>query len=155
MMNIPKTLEKILSDSPLIIGIGNELRGDDAAGIKLISKLQDAGFSNSLNVSSNPENYLVKISRMPGNCRLWVDTVNWNSTPGTIRIFTADESQQFAISTHNFSPKILFKYLQDFKNIPDYLLGIQPQSIELGSEMSEPVRNTVDFLVEYFLSKTK
>ncbi len=142
-------LSKILSLSPLIIGVGNELRGDDAAGVEIIQRLKRLGYNNTLTVYSTPENYLQKISSTPGNIRLWIDIINWNAPAGDVRIFTIDEIGQYTISTHNFSPLVLVQYLQRLKNIPDYFLGIQPLDLTLGNKISPPVQKTIDKLIDF------
>ena len=152
-MKIPELLNDILDLNPIFIGIGNESRGDDAAGIKIVKRLNDYGYKNTIIVYANPENYLNKIASMTGNCRVWVDIINWGVKAGEIRILTAEESKQYAISTHNFSLDVLFKFLKYSKTIPDYILGIQPSTLDLGSNMSRPVRKTVNFLSNYILKK--
>ncbi len=140
-------LKKILKSTPLIIGIGNELRGDDAAGIVLVEKLQEGGYPTALNVYGNPENYLRKISEMSGKSRLWIDIINWGGKPGEFRIIESGEINHFAVSTHNFSPVVLFSFLKEFRDIPDYFLGIQPESMQLGRPVSPGVEKTIQFLL--------
>jgi len=138
-----KNLQSIIKLKPIIIGMGNELRGDDAAGIQLVQKLQQMGYPSTLVVFDTPENYLQKIAAMEGDARLWVDIINWDSAPGDYKIFLPDEIQHFAVSTHNYSPTVLIEYLAPQRAIPDYFLGIQPQNLSLGSKISEPVQRTI------------
>ncbi|MBN2366749.1 MAG: hydrogenase maturation protease [Calditrichaeota bacterium] len=144
-------LREILSPPPLIIGIGNELRGDDGAGIILIEKLRESGYPSLLNVYSNPENYLRKIAEIEKHHRLWVDVINWDAPPGDFRIFDSSEIKYFAISTHNFSPAVLLEFLKEYRNIPDYFLGIQPKNMQLGQALSSEVEETVEFLRDFIV----
>ncbi|UCF63876.1 MAG: hydrogenase maturation protease [bacterium] len=139
-------IQSVLKRKPIIIGMGNELRGDDAAGILLVRKLQQSGYPSTLIVFDTPENYLQKIASMEGEARLWIDIINWDSTPGDYKIFLPDEIQHFAVSTHNYSPTVLIKYLTPQRAIPDYFLGIQPLNLSLGSKLSEPVQKTIEKL---------
>jgi hydrogenase 3 maturation protease len=141
-------LKQIISTKPLIIGIGNELRGDDGAGIILLQKIQSAGYKNAIIVGGNPENYLQKIIAMPGGSRLWIDAIHWGSPAGQIKIFSPEEIKHFAISTHNFSLSIITKFLNESRPLPDFFLGIQPEDLELGKSLSVPVSSTVDQLAE-------
>ncbi len=152
---IQKQLNEILLKIPVIIGIGNEMRGDDGAGIEIIKRLQKNGISNTLAVNSTPENYLQKIAMMPGNARLWIDIINWNGEPGETKIFDTDTISHYTISTHNFSLVVIINFLKDLKNVQDYFLGIQPQNLTLGDPISKPVAETVDVLVEYIITHTK
>lgn len=151
-MYIPKQLNEILLKTPVIIGIGNEMRGDDSAGIEIIKRLQKNGISNTLAVYSTPENYLQKITMMPGNARLWIDIINWNGEPGETKIFDTDTISHYAISTHNFSLIVIINFLKELKNVQDYVLGIQPQNLTLGDPISMPVAKTVGILVEYIIT---
>ncbi len=145
----------IREQQPLIIGIGNRLRGDDGAGVILAEELAAGGYSPTLIVHGTPENYLRKIAEMSETLRLWVDVINWNASPGEFRVFTLEDIGQYAVSTHNFSPVVLVEYLNSMKAVPDVFLGIQPRSLSLGSELSGPVARTVRHLTDYFLKKIK
>ena len=155
MLKINQELNNILSMKPAIIGIGNELRGDDAAGILLVQKIQDSGYQNSIIVYSNPENYLNKIANIRCNARLWIDVINWGAEPGDYKIFSTDEIGQYAISTHNFSPIVLVDYLNSLKDIPDFFLGIQPQKMGLGAKISVPVQDTVTKIANFIIHHMK
>ncbi len=83
---------------------------------------------------------------MPGESRLWIDTIHWGAKAGKIKIFQKEEITHFAISTHNFSLSIITKFLEEFRSIPDFFLGIQPLRLDLGSELSKPVLQTINRL---------
>jgi hydrogenase maturation protease len=141
-------LREIVQKHPLIIGIGNPLRGDDAAGIELVQRLQAQGYPHTLIVESNPENYLQRIAGMPGEVRLWVDIVNFAGEPGSWRIFSHSEIGHFAISTHNFSLELIFDFLHALRPVPDFCLGIQPEQTALGASLSPVVRKTIGELTQ-------
>lgn len=141
------TLQSVLASRPAIIGIGNELRGDDGAGIAIIEKLLQIGYPNALAVYDTPENYLQKIASMDGESRLWIDIINWDSDPGDYRIFLPQEIHHFAISTHNYSPTVLLEYLKPLRPLPDYFLGIQPLNLSLGSQISAAVQDAIDEII--------
>jgi hydrogenase 3 maturation protease len=146
-----KQLDTIISEEPLVICIGNELRGDDGAGINFGQNLLNGGYENTILVFDTPENYLQKIISMPGNCRLWVDVMNWGANPGSFNILDPTEVQHFAISTHNYSPVVLLEFLRTYRDIPDYFLGIQPLDISLGNQITQPVSATIKQLSDFFL----
>ncbi len=144
-----ETLRKILLQRPLILGIGNELRGDDAAGVALVRRIAQSGYSPTLLVYANPENYLERIARIPHTVRLWIDIVHFGAKPGEFRIFRPEEIEQFAISTHNFSLTVVFRYLQASRPAEDFLLGIQPAATALGAPLSAPVQRRVALLADF------
>jgi hydrogenase 3 maturation protease len=142
-MTKSNTLQSILKSKPLIIGIGNELRSDDGAGIVITKKLLNMGYPRALPVFDTPENYLQKIATMDGESRLWIDVINWDSVPGNYKIFLPEEIHHFAISTHNYSPTVLLEYLKPFRSIPDFFLGIQPATLNLGDSISPAVQDAI------------
>ena len=151
-------LKSIILEKPLVICIGNELRGDDAAGIIFGQNLQKMGYSDTLLVYDTPENYMQKILSIPNRSRLWVDIMNWGATPGSFTILNPNEVQHFAISTHNYSPVVLLEFLKTYRDIPDYFLGIQPLDITLGNKLSKPVSAIIRRLADFFIQtaqKTK
>ena len=141
-------LQSILNLRPLVIGIGNELRGDDGAGITITEKLLNMGYSNAIAVFDTPENYLQKIASMEGESRLWIDVINWDSQPGNYKIFLPEEIHHFAISTHNYSPTVLLEYLKPLRPIPDFFLGIQPATLDLGDPISPAVQDAINNIVK-------
>ncbi len=145
-------LQRIIQKRPLIIGIGNPLRGDDAAGIETVKTLHSNGYPHTLIVGSNPENYLQRIAEMPGEARLWVDIVNFAGEPGSWRIFSRNEIGHFAISTHNFSLELIFDFLQSLHSVPDFCLGIQPEQTALGTSLSPIVRKTIKELTQLIVT---
>lgn len=140
-------LESILAYRPAIIGIGNELRGDDGAGVFIVNRLRDMGYPHALAVYDTPENYLQKIASMEGESRLWIDVINWESKPGNYKIFLPEEIQHFAISTHNYSPTVLLEFLKPLRPVPDYFLGIQPLNLTLGARISEAVQVAINEII--------
>ncbi len=144
-----RRLEEILRVNPLIIGIGNELRGDDGAGIALVRRISRNGYSPTLLVYANPENYLRRIAAIPHRVRLWTDIVHFGGNPGDFRILSPEEIDRVAISTHNFSLTVLFRYLQESHPAREFLLGIQPRSTALGEPLTPEVQHIVDVLADF------
>ena len=154
-LSFEKKMQQVLAQQPLIIGVGNTLRGDDGAAILLVEKLKESGFMEALAVHSTPENYLGKIAGHTGHARLWIDIIHWKATPGSFRFFRDQEIENYAISTHNYSISVLVRFLSDMKNVPDYFIGIEPESIEMGESISQPVQNAIDEISRLILSITK
>jgi hydrogenase maturation protease HycI len=146
-------LNQIISRRPLIIGIGNDLRSDDGAGVILVRRIQNSGYKNTLIVEGTPENYLQKIISLPGESRLWIDAINWGGPGGECKIIKKEDIYHFAISTHNFSLSVITQFLNEFRPLPDLFLGIQPETIELGEQLSLQVERTIDELTEIFINQ--
>ncbi|NHV11894.1 MAG: hydrogenase maturation peptidase HycI [Candidatus Verstraetearchaeota archaeon] len=143
----------------VIMGIGNELRGDDAAGLKVIELLSkrisgynDAHDLNSvilLNCSVIPENFLGKVETISPSHVIIIDAVEMQKQPGTIGLFRkGDLLHSATISTHNISPEILFTYLEEIVGAKVLLIGIQPKILDFYEGLSQEVCNSVELITD-------
>jgi len=134
----------------LIIGMGNRLKGDDGVGSIIAEKLKEKIRKENLFVidaENAPENYTGKIKEISPELLLIIDAVDFNSYPGDFRIFEINEIKDTTVSTHNFSISLLKKFI---KVDEIYLLGIQPENISFGENLSERVKKSVEKIIEKF-----
>ncbi|HOK56758.1 MAG TPA: hydrogenase 3 maturation endopeptidase HyCI [bacterium] len=147
-----RILERIKKGEKVaIIGIGNRLKGDDAAGSIIAEKLKEKVKNENLLVIDaeiNPENYIGVIKKFNPPFILIIDAIDFGSFPGDFRIFKPEQIKDTTISTHNFSIPLL-KNLID--NIEIYILGIQPEKIKLGENISQKVSETIEKIIKTFL----
>lgn len=137
----------------LFLGVGNELKGDDAAGPLLVSKLRfNRDDINMINCGPAPENYLKKIIAYKPKTIIFVDAVEMGEKPGTTKIFTTDQIQGFSISTHGTSLDLLSDFIKNEIDVEIYLLGIQPKTMSLNEKISPEVEEAILKLEKYFLS---
>lgn len=126
-------LKDIIGDSYIIVGVGNEERGDDGIGCRIISKLNTA---HKLDCGPVPENYTSKIRASNSEVILLVDAVDFGGKPGERILTEAENAKGVVLSTHAL-PLSLFCKL--FPGSKVYLLGIQPESL---AEMTDKVKAT-------------
>lgn len=134
----------------LIIGMGNRLKRDDGVGSIIAEKLKEKIREENLFVidaENAPENYTGKIKEISPELLLIIDAVDFGSYPGDFRIFEIDEIKDTTVSTHNFSISLLKKFI---KVDEIYLLGIQPENISFGENLSERVKKSVEKIIEKF-----
>jgi len=143
------------AERPLLAGIGNRLRGDDAAGLLVISRLKRKRIKNAilLDCGTIPENFTGIIKRLNPTHIIFFDAVEMGKGPGTYAVIDEEEICGGSISTHRQSLRILFRILRE--GIPDVkimLIGVQPKSTEFGKRLSRPVdkgvKSIVDLLVK-------
>jgi hydrogenase 3 maturation protease len=134
----------------VILTVGNDLMGDDAAGPLLAEMLSQmpAGEWDIIDGGSAPENEVHNVRALQPDRVLIVDATEMHLPPGEIRI--VDESiigEQVFTSTHILPLTFLIQLLRDF--VPDVqLLGIQPSSIAFASPLSDEVRQAVQTIHE-------
>lgn len=128
----------------VIIGIGNRLKGDDAAGSIVAEKVKEKVKSKNILVidaENKPENYIGVIKKFKPSLILIIDAVDFNSYIGDFRIFKIEEIKDITFNTHNFSLP-LFKKL--IGNPEIYIIGIQPEKIKIGEEISSSVLKAIE-----------
>ncbi|MCM8776046.1 MAG: hydrogenase 3 maturation endopeptidase HyCI [Candidatus Omnitrophica bacterium] len=144
---LDKSLTDVLKGKVVILGIGNPLRGDDGFGPVLVQRLQGEVPAVCIDAGTSPESYLGKIVQESPDTILIVDAVHLKSKSGDYEILTPSEILASGFTTHDISPKLLMDYLHREIKAEIYMLGIEPERVTLGSEMSEPVKKALNNVV--------
>lgn len=131
-----------------ILGIGNCLRSDDAAGT-LVARglLQTCLLPDSvlvLDAGHAPENRTAELRRFAPGLVLLIDAAEMNEAPGTIRWIDLDELDGLSASTHTLPLSMLAEYLTLEINCEVRLLGIQPRSVDMGESVSDEVLRSIE-----------
>ena len=128
--------------------MGNPLRGDDGFGPALVARLKGRVKAVCLDGGSAPEIYAGKIVKEKPGTILMVDALHLGRRPGEYAVLRKDEIARSGFSTHDISPNLLLDYLAEETGAEIYMLGVQPESLRFGLELSEPVRQTLKKLEE-------
>ncbi|MCX5656968.1 MAG: hydrogenase maturation protease [Candidatus Omnitrophica bacterium] len=150
---IIKELEVLLKNDCLILGVGNTLRGDDGFGSLLAEELKGKISNEVMNAGSAPENYLGKIAKINPATLLIIDTADFSGIPGEIKLVRKEELLKVNyISTHNISLELLCNFLKENRaDLNIALLAAQPESMQLGTSLSEPLQKAFNILKEKFI----
>jgi hydrogenase 3 maturation protease len=135
----------------LIMGVGNRLRGDDAVGPLLIDHLRGKVDIPLIDAGDVPENYLGPIEESNANLVLVIDAAKMGTNVGDVALFNIEQVQGKSVSTHTANLGLLFKVIPPEKRPQVIVLGIRPGSMELGQELSEPVRGTMVSIAEMLI----
>lgn len=136
---INKTDHKIL-----FVGIGNVLKSDDGVGVFISNRIKESSTIQKLTVEVSIENYIGKINAINPDVLILIDCVDFGKTSGYFNLIPADELKDYTLNTHNIS----LKRISELFKMPVYILGIQPQSLDFGEEISETVLNAVQEILE-------
>lgn len=134
-------------DKVVFVGLGNELRADDAAGIELVKRIKAKEVfkdSHFIIAGQNPENYLQTILNYDPDMVIFIDAAEWNGNPGEIKIFIDEEISQTEFSTHTFSIKMIKDYLLNQKQMNFMFIGIKPLQTKFEQALSEPIKKSID-----------
>lgn len=148
-----------------VVGIGQELRGDDAAGVLVARRL--AALTRQLPGTERQKSHgavafpapcdflIVEAAHAPENCTgalrrfapdlvLLVDAAEMGEAPGTIRWLAWQETSGLGASTHTLPPYLLARFLVASLGCEVALLGIQPAQNEFDAPLSAPVAAAVE-----------
>lgn len=138
-----------------IIGIGNELRGDDGAGVVIARRLKDTLANEKfhpliLEACSAPENILGPVVRYLPQVILMIDAAETGSPPGAISWLSSQEADGVGGSTHTISLAMLSAYLTAETGAAVFILAIQPKNMSFSTPLSHEVETAIQSFVETF-----
>lgn len=135
-----------------LVGVGHELRGDDAAGIAAARSLLALSGENwlILDAGSAPENFTGRLRAFTPDLVVILDAAQMDESPGTIRLFNISDTQNYSPTTHTLSFDLFARYLERELKCRVTLLGIQPEQDVLGAALSSGVRHSVHAIVAGF-----
>jgi len=135
-----------------ILGVGSELRSDDAAGVlaaQAIEKTEKCDSRIKVFIGGTaPENLTGQIKNYGPTHLVIIDTADIGGNPGDVKILTSDEIGGISFSTHRLPTSIMVDYLQSEIRCAVYIIGIQPKSITFGGKVSKEVTRAVELLSE-------
>jgi len=136
--------------STLIIGIGNEFRGDDLAGFAIVRKLATRELKGvCLRETARDGTDIIQLWQEFDNV-IVVDAVRSSMPPGFIHridlAVTDLPDNWHTQSSHLFSLLEVVKLGRVLKTLPTRLIlfGIEAATFETGVEMSAPVQHAVE-----------
>lgn len=142
----------------VLLGIGNESKWDDAAGVEVVkevAKMIDSEKVLFVNAGTIPEKFTSKVKDFEPDHILLIDTVDIDEEPGTVSIVDPEAIVNQKISTHRLPLSMLMEYLEKETGGEVFLIGIQPGKIKMGVGMSNSVRKAVEDLSEFLSEKLK
>jgi len=130
-----------------IIGIGSDLRADDAAGVEVVRSLRRHLTSpNVLLIDGGvaPENFTAQIKKFRPSHVIMIDATDLGLKPGTASIVDLNTITGPSIFSHRLPLSIFADYLRAHDEAKIILIGIQPANARIGAAMSKQVKKSVD-----------
>lgn len=151
-MEAIESLLAIRDERPLqLAGVGNPIRRDDSVGLYIASKLRKvrspqpvSGFK-ILSPTATPESMFAKLNLKYGNALIF-DAVECNQMPGSIIVVDLNDTQYGFFATHNIPLRIIPTLKSPESTVS--LLGIEPESTEIGEDLTSTVKSSADIVVE-------
>lgn len=143
----------------IVLGIGNRLGGDDAAGNCVVDILNQGQHKTrtllpteimAIDVGTAPESYTSVIRRHRPDLLIMIDTADMDLPPGVLRAITPEKISILSFSTHNIPLSMFISYVEEFCG-EILLVGVQPEQMAMGSGISKAVQKSVKKLAEIIL----
>jgi hydrogenase 3 maturation protease len=145
-MNNKNPFTEIIKGKVAIFGVGNLLRGDDALGPILVDRLEGKVNAECINAENAPEKYLGKVIKIDPDTLIIIDAVHLGMSSGQYRLLKPEELTGVGFSTHDIPLPDLVAYVKAEIDVEVYILGVQPEQLELGENLSDPVKKTIQTL---------
>jgi len=143
-------LEPLCGSNVLILGVGNGLKGDDAAGPLVCERLSGKLSAKVIDAGAAPENHIRPILEAAPSILLIVDAVDFGGQPGQIRLLGPEQIRKSGLSTHALSLHLFIDVLRREGDMDVHLIGIQAGHTRLGDPVSPAVEGAIETLVDTF-----
>lgn len=138
-----------------IIGIGNELNGDDAAGVLIVRKIKNNLPENKqiliVEGSIAPENHTGVIRSFKPDWIWLFDAADLGDKPGSVQLIDLEKVQSIGADTHRLAPTLLLSFLSLELEFKAFLFGINPESVEPFTEVSDTIEKSIENTSKFFL----
>ena len=150
MPDLREQLQQCLRGRVCLMGLGNEDYGDDGAGIRLAEELMGAGLPDVMIAGSRPETCISRAGGEGFANIVFLDAVEFGGAPGSVVLLDSGEmAARFPqISTHKISLSVLAMWAEAGGTTKAWLLGVQPESLKPGRQLSAAVQTTLAVLKE-------
>lgn len=128
----------------LFVGLGNLLRKDDGVGVYISNRIKPGKNISVLTAEVAVENYIGKINSLRPDVVIFIDCSDLGTKSGSCSLLPVSAVHDMTYNTHNIS----LKRVAEFFRMPVYLLGIQPENVGFGEEMSPDVIKVADRIIK-------
>ena len=142
-----------------VLGIGHELCGDDAVGMRLAGMLRPLTAGNErllvIEAGPAPENFTGPLRRFRPDLVLLVDAAQMEGEPGTIGWLDLQSVGGMSASSHTLPLHILVAYLVAELGCQVALIGIQPEQTFADAALTPKVQAAAEIVVQELLDCIK
>ncbi len=149
----------------LILGVGNILLRDEGLGVRVVEKIISEHLlpdDDDVEALDGGTLGLTLLPYMEGREAVFiVDAIDSGARPGSIFRLEGDDIDEVynshKLSAHQIGLREVLSLLRFQGHLPRTvcLFGIQPQVVDIGLELSEPVSSKLDELIEMLLEDVR
>jgi len=145
----------------LVIGVGNEYRGDDAVGLVVARRLRQLSLGNVTVIEESGEGTDLMESWKGADTVIIVDAASSGAKPGTIHRIDARAQRiptgLLRYSTHAFSVGEAVELARAMNRLPPRMVvyGVEGERFDEGTVLSRAVQGSVDAVVDLVLKQLR
>ena len=146
MMSFKEQLREFLGDCEekkiAVLGIGSQIRGDDAVGLEIVERLEEYPLRDVLLLKTEtvPESFTSVLRKFNPTHILMIDAAYLGGEPGEAKIIPTQMICDVCVSTHKLPLTVLANYLTGTLGSKVTLVGIQPLSIAFGTSITRELK---------------
>jgi len=145
-----------MSEKTCLVGMGNLLKKDDAAGIHVVKGVSENISGKGLKtmiVEDVLEAYAFTLAELDCENIVIVDAVEADAETGSVVFGKLSEFSELLsnFSTHKLALEMCGKIFKEYKK-ETYLLGIVAGDIDFGQGMTAPVQDSADMLRDLLIT---
>ena len=105
---------------------------------------------------TTPERFISRIADEGFDHVIFLDAVEFGGAPGSVVFLNSEEmvARFPQVSTHKLSLGLLARQVGASGGTKAWLLGVQPQSLRQGAQLSAPVQATLKLLLELLSARS-
>ena len=127
----------------VVVGVGNTLKADDAAGPLVAEMLRGTCPNRVFDAGQAPENFTGPIRRACPETVVVVDAADFGGEPGEVRIAHAEGVAGELIGTHGAPLSVFMRFVAEETGAMVVLVAVQVRSTALGETMCPEVSEAV------------
>jgi hydrogenase 3 maturation protease len=131
----------------VVVGVGNPLRGDDAAGCAIAHGLRGLPGVTVVEAEDLPEREVLRIADAAPETVVLVDAVDLGAPPGSVAVLDPDELAAYAPTTHRVPLSLLADVIRRACRARVFVLAIQPWHLTFGVPFSREVAESVEVVI--------
>jgi len=131
-----------------VVGVGNEMRRDDAVGVQVARKLRGrlSRRFRLIEAGTIPESYIDKVREFRPTHVLVIDAAQLGTNPGASRLLSPRKVKGLSISTHTLPLNIFAEFVKKETGSKVKILAIQPKDLEFGEGLTDELARTAEEL---------
>ncbi|UCG87168.1 MAG: hydrogenase maturation protease [Gemmatimonadota bacterium] len=145
---VPDALAARLSGDVFVVGVGNPLLGDDAAGCLVARGLVGTPGLEVIQADEVPESHFGRILDAAPDVVVFVDAVDLGARPGSVAVLEAEALARYEPSTHRVPVGLVADLLRRQAGADVFVLAVQPRQVVLGSGLSPEVAAAIESVIE-------